>query len=117
MASGFTLAIQQEGSSKKVRFGSLEDALAGLQAELNSAGPGTRREPVNALVREFQPEEQVAMRLEVRGRGVCGGLDLHGDGTQEAYTGRIRRRGIVPEPGENAVSALRRTLIARAAAG
>lgn len=117
MASGYTLAIQREGSSKTERFDSLEDALAGLQAELNSAGPGARRETVNAFVREYQPDELVAMRLEIRGGGLCGGIDLHGDGSQAAYTGRIRRKAIVPEPGENAVSALRRTLMAKAVAG
>ena len=117
MASGYTLAIQQEGSSKTERFDSLEDALAGLQAELNSAGPGARRETVNAFVREYQPDELVAMRLEIRGGGLCGGIDLRGDGSEEAYTGRIRRKAIAPEPGENTVSALRRTLMAKAAGG
>lgn len=117
MASGYTLAIQREGSSKTERFGSLEDALAALQAELNSAGPGALRETVNAFVREYQPDELVAMRLEIRGRRLCGGIDVRGDGSQEAYTGRIRRRAIEPEPGENAVSALRRTLITAAPEG
>jgi len=117
VASGYTLAIQQEGSSKTERCATLDDALDSLQAELNSLGPGTRRGTVNAFVRDYQPDELVALRLEIRGRGVCGGIDLRGDGSEEAYTGRIRRRAIEPEPGENAVTALRRTLKAQAGEG
>ena len=117
MAGGYTLSIQQEGSSKSERCPTLEDALDSLQAELNASGPGSRRETVTAFVRDYQPDELVAMRLEIRGHGVCGGIDLRGDGSEEPYTGRIRRKPIEPAPGENAVSALRRTLMAQAGEG
>ena len=117
MASGYTLAVQQEGSSRTERCATLDDAFDALQAELNSAGPGARRGTVNAFVREYQPDELVAMRLEIRGRRVSGGIDLRGDGSQEPYTGRIRRRPIECEPGENAVGALRRVLRAQAREG
>ena len=117
MASGYTLSIQQEGSSKTESFPTLDDALDALQAELNSAGPGARKETVKAFVRDFAPSELVAMRLEIRGRGVCGGIDLQGDGSQQAYTGRIRRKAIEPAPGSNAVTALRQALTGEAAEG
>lgn len=117
MASGYTLAIQQEGSSRSEHFDTLDEALSALQAELNSAGPGARKETVTAFIRDFQPSELVAMRLEIRGRGVCGGIDLQGDGSQQAYTGRIRRKALEPEPGGNAVTALRQALTAEAAGG
>ena len=117
MAGGYTLSIQQEGSSKSERCATLDDALDSLQAELNALGPGTRRETTSAFVRDYQPDELVALRLEIRGRGVCGGIDLRGDGSEEPYTGRIRRKAIEAAPGENAVSALRRSLKAQAGEG
>lgn len=117
MAAGYTLSIQQEGSSKTESFPTLEDALAGLQAELNAAGPHARKETVKAFIRDFPPSELVAMRLEIRGRGVCGGIDLQGDGSQVAYTGRLKRKAIEPAPGQNAVGALREALIGEGKAG
>ena len=51
------------------------------------------------------------MRGEVAGpRRLRGGVDVRGDGTTEAYSGRWRRRLVERAPGETAYEALRRAL-------
>ncbi|HUA46893.1 MAG TPA: hypothetical protein VMA77_16790 [Solirubrobacteraceae bacterium] len=42
---------------------------------------------------------------------VHAGIDVHGDGSSEAYLGRVRRRALEPRSGEAAISALRRALL------
>jgi hypothetical protein len=93
----------------------LEDALHELRDRLAALRPTARRGPANALFREIAPADQVAARLELRGprRGLSarhGGVDLRGDGSLAAWTGRVSRRGLPAERGEDAVAALGRAL-------
>jgi hypothetical protein len=65
------------------------------------------------LGRTYEPVRQVAARGEVSGPGrLRAGVDLRGDGSAEAFTGRWHRRLVAPEPGETAYDALRRVLTA-----
>jgi hypothetical protein len=66
-------------------------------------------------VRQFEPAQQVAARLELAGperflARVHAGIDIHGDGSMVAYQGQVRKVPIEPSPGEDAVAALRGAL-------
>jgi hypothetical protein len=64
-----------------------------------------------ALGREYEPSEQVAVRGEVRGPGgAAGGIDVRGDGSAQAFTGRFRRRLVDAGEREDAWRALRRAI-------
>jgi hypothetical protein len=91
--------------------GSLDEALDLIEAHTRALATGPRRAPVAFLNRTFDPLQQVAQRAELRGgRGLRGGVDVRGDGSMEAWTGRWRRRLVEQEDGESAYAALRRTL-------
>ena len=56
--------------------------------------------------RRIEPSRQVAARLEIAGPGrgaarARGGVDLRGDGSAEAYTGRMRRTIVEQRGGES----------------
>lgn len=88
--------------------GSLDEAILALEAGCATA---PRREAVDLRYKSFAPQQQVAARAEIRGpRGERGGVDLRGDGSSEAYTGRLRKSLVALEPGEDAFAGLRRVL-------
>jgi hypothetical protein len=66
------------------------------------------------LMRDFHPVQQVVARIELSAPGrVRGGVDIRGDGSSEAFTGRLRRRILEQRASESPVDALRRTLQGR----
>src|ERR671929_1465421 len=113
MTGDFRLTLRHGATVEHERLGSLDDALAALERRLRGLAGQARREPVKFLGREFDPVAQVAARGELAGpRGLRGGVDLRGDGSTEAWTGRWRRRLVEPRAGETACHALRRALAA-----
>ena len=106
----YRLTVRRRGRTERARYASLSEALLALEARLDELGPRERRGTERALARELAPVQQVAVRAEVAGPRVRGGIDLRGDGSLEAYTGRWRRTLIEPQPGESAYDALRRVL-------
>ena len=86
-----------------------------LEERLDVLARSTRRETIDLRVRRFEPIAQVAARAELAGPGRLWpaarvGVDLRGDGSTEAYRGRLRRVLIAQLPGETAHGALRREL-------
>jgi hypothetical protein len=107
----YTLTIRRRGATDRERFADLGEALTALEARLDGLTRTERRRTERGLAREYEAVQQVAVRGELAGpRGMRGGVDLRGDGSAEAYTGRWRRRLIEREPGETAYDALRRAL-------
>jgi hypothetical protein len=114
MAS-WTLKVRIGPKVERARFDALDPALDALERRLDELAATTRRDDVTVFRRTIEAARQVAVRAEVAGPGrllpsLRGGVDLRGDGSTEAFTGRARRELLEPEPGETPVAALRRTL-------
>jgi hypothetical protein len=111
MASDWKLTVRSGSQVQRARFATLQDAEGELRARLEELRPGARRGTAHAFLREFAPGEQVPARLELRGPGRrSGGLDLRGDGSVTAWTGRVSKRVVEPDGGEDVVAALTRAL-------
>jgi hypothetical protein len=110
--AAYKLTVRRRGATARERFASLPEALTALEARLDELTPVQRRGRERSLARELAPVEQVALRGEVAGPGVRGGVDVRGDGSAEAWIGRARRRVVAQEDGESPVAALRRALAA-----
>ena len=99
----------------KVRHERFDDAVAAavaVEERLRALGDEVRREARSVLGREFEPVQQVVARAVVNGpRRLRAGIDLRGDGSTEAWTGRVFRRLVEEQPGEDAYAALRRVVV------
>jgi hypothetical protein len=108
----YTLTIRRGPKVDRERFTDLAPALAAveergreLEREADSQAVGGR------LIRRIEPVQQVVARLELAGPGrLRAGVDVRGNGSSEAFTGRLRRRLIEQRRGESAYDALRRAL-------
>jgi hypothetical protein len=98
---------------EKLRAGTLEEALDVVEREARALAAGPGRRAVELRIRTFTPQQQVAGRVELRGRGVTAGVDVRGDGAAEAWTGRVGRRVVEQEERETPYDALRRVLAQR----
>jgi len=100
------------GKVNRDSFGSLDDAIAELESRAEQRARDADEAPEGGgLMRRIEPVQQVVARLELAGpRRVRGGLDVRGDGSSEAWTGRFRRELVDQRAGESAADALRRAL-------
>ena len=108
--AAYKVTVRRRGTTERDRFDSLDTALAALEERLDGLAPDARRGRERAMARDLEPVEQVALRGEIAGPGVRGGVDVRGDGSAEAFTGRWRRQLVERQPGETAYDALRRAL-------
>ena len=119
------LTVRAGSEVQRATYEGLDELLDALEArgrELSRAVPG---ETVNAKLKRFEPVQQVVARLELSGPerilpSVRAGVDVRGDGSTEAFRGRIRRAMLEQRADEDAFTVLRRALsdvLAAAGAG
>ena len=107
----YRLTVRRGSKVQRGDFDDLEAALDALELEMRALAQTERRGTVDLRYREFAPVAQVAARAELSGPGrLRAGVDLRGDGSAEAFTGRLRRRLVEPRDGESPYDALRRVL-------
>lgn len=111
----FTVTIRLGGKVSRERYTDLAGALGAiekrgseLERSVNTRARG------GTLIRKLEPVQQVVARLELSGpERLRAGVDVRGDGSTEAFTGRLRRRLVVQRRRESAYDALRRELKGR----
>ncbi len=109
------LTVRAGPRVERSRFDELRVALDAAEkrgAELARAAPRTS---VDVRFKRFEPAQQVSARIELAGPerivpSVRAGVDVRGDGSIEAYVGRVRREPVDRRRGESAWAALRRVL-------
>jgi hypothetical protein len=108
----YSLTIRQGPSVTRERFGELAEALRAMEEHGRELQKEADARPVGGkLLRRYQAVQQVVARLELSGpKRLRAGVDVRGDGSSEAFTGRVRRRLVEQRRGESPYDALRRTL-------
>jgi hypothetical protein len=112
VARKYSVTVRTRSRPRKEHFGDLGAALAAIEARGREL-QGTAREPAQGggLVRRLEPVQIVVARLELSGPGrLRAGIDVRGDGSSEAFTGRVRRQVVQQRSGESAYEALRRVI-------
>ncbi|HST43041.1 MAG TPA: hypothetical protein VLK58_26180 [Conexibacter sp.] len=115
MAQRWKLTVRDGPRVERDHFDALETALDALQARTLALSARPPRKPVDIRTRRFEPVAQVVARAELSGPErflprVRAGLDVRGDGSAEAWTGRASRTVVQQQDGETALRALRRVL-------
>jgi hypothetical protein len=110
--AGYTLTVRSRAKVRKERHPDLDSALAAVERIGAELTDGAGRSAVGgALIRRIEPVQQVVGRIELAGPDrLRAGVDVRGDGSSEAFTGRLRRRLVEQRRGETAYDALRRSL-------
>jgi hypothetical protein len=111
LAGSYRLIVRDGPRVTRERFDDLDSALVELEQRGRELEDGAPRKPVHSILgRDYEAVQQVAARLELSGRGVRAGVDVRGDGSSEAFVGRVRRRLVEQRAGESPYDALRREL-------
>ncbi len=111
----WTLTVRSGPKVSRERFDDLDAALDALEDRARALEKTASRAAVDIKVKTFEPVKQVSARIELAGPErllpkVRAGVDVRGDGSVEAYLGRVRRQLVKHRGNESAYKALRRAL-------
>jgi hypothetical protein len=100
---------------ERLHFDELEPALDELESRVKALSAAAPKRPLDLRVKRYDPVQQVFGRVELAGPrrllpGVRAGVDVRGDGSSEAYVGRVKRELIEQRKGETLFEALRRAV-------
>lgn len=110
----FTLKVREGGKTRRESYASRKELLEAAARHAEELAARASGSTVKTPLRDFAPVEQVVGRVEISRRGhrpLLGehaGVDVRGDGSMEAWAGRVSRRVIEQAPGETVFGALRR---------
>ena len=100
---------------ERTKFDDREQALDALQTRARELARSATTQPVDLKYKRYEPAQQVSARIELAGPerllpSVHAGIDVRGDGSTQAFIGRVRRQLVEPRKGESPAEALRRGL-------
>ena len=108
----YTVIIRAGAEVRKEHCATIDEALVAIEREgreLERSADGHAEG--GTLMRRLEPVQIVLARLELSGPGrLRAGVDVRGDGSSEAFKGRLRRQILEQRDGESAYDALRRAL-------
>ena len=109
------LTVRAGPRVQRQAFQGLDEALEALERRARELADSAPRQSLDAKFRRFEPAQRVSARLELSGperfvSSVRAGVDIRGDGSAEAYRGRVSRRVIEQRGGESPYAALRRAI-------
>jgi hypothetical protein len=109
------LTVRSGSQVKRSSFDDVERALEALEARGGELAKTAPRTAVDTKLKQFEPVQQVVARLELSGPerfvpSFRAGVDVRGDGSVEAYRGRVRRELLEERKGETVYAALRRAV-------
>lgn len=112
------LTVRAGPKVERSQYDELADALDTLEARARALAEDATGRAVDLKFRRFEPVEQVVARLELAGPErvmpkLRAGVDVRGDGSTEAYLGRVKRDVVAPGKGDTTYGALRRALASR----
>jgi hypothetical protein len=108
----YTVTVRSDARVSKQRHHDLDAALGAVERIARELADRAEARPAGGtLIRRIEPVQQVVARIELSGPGrLRGGIDVRGDGSSEAFTGRVRRTLVEQRGGESTYAALRRVL-------
>jgi len=108
----YTVTVRFRAKVRKQRYEGLPAALDAVERVGRELSDGAHARPQGGRVlRRIEPVQQVVGRIEIAGPGrLRAGVDVRGDGSSEAFTGRLRRTLVEQRRDESAYDALRRAL-------